>query len=859
MRKQLLYQNILFVKRFFFLIFLYLICFSALLKAQTLKSDKSIRGNKISSESNLNSLRVDARGEPFAEDILNNVWEWPDAYPRPASTLDTAGFAFNRLGKLPKAGVHPRILFSPEQIPSIRERISNTNVGRALLKNLRLRTSIFDKQSNWESKAYNLLASGDIAKAAELLDSQPKPNGSPGHYQPYFIYELMLKSFDCLIFDNQTEGKKVASAFANYAQMVKPRLEEHLKNTPFPEDVWRAGDKGIMAEQFVAYGYDFAYNFMTPAQRDVMRSLIAKYTFGRITLGMKIPPHFRNWNWIMVGQQLTLNLMAIDGEKGYDKRVYNKCVEVLKDFIDFGISEKGSSREAVGYTGFGFYWGCGAMIGAARRGDNLLIHSHYKAMKYWYIHSLQPYEHRWVSHGDGGDGGPTVDQLAMMKYFYPKDSLIDYLWQNKLFENGPVILQQKINLIVPLIGATDPFKDASGKYVDYKYGKILNLPVTFYDPARGALNTRSEWDKNATCFQMECRIDGEGGSHEHADKGTFTLSALGSAWSLDGFRAVETKYHNGILINGKGQGYFTPSGKWLKTIDTPDATFGVCDTKYSYDWFWPKPFVAYTQPDDPILKSDRYKSFIPEVLKFKQLYGNEQFEKDPSENIRKYWEPFQKGSPRMWDEDPWPVRIKYNPVEKAFRTAGLVRGEHPYILIVDDIQKNNEENLYDWIMMLEKDVKAISMNGNTIILGKDSSQLQKNDFGSVTESRKLKKGDPLLMIKVLECEEPGLVNYTSQPPIRIETFEKAETNQGRGRSYGLDQRLVISSRSVSPNFKILLIPYRNGDKEPEVNFIDGKASIKWNNQLDEINFKGSSGISTFTIKRNGKQILSTEN
>jgi hypothetical protein len=786
--------------------------------------------------------RVNKNGEPFAEDILNDVWKWkPYSYIPTDTEPDMTGFFVDGLGKLPKPYVHPRILFSAEQIPAIRERINTTQTGKLLMQNLHSRTAIFDKATNWERMALDKLIDNKWEEAKQIMDSNAaKPNGVAGHYQTYFEYEMMLLTFECLIFDKKDESKKMANAFYNYCKIIKPQLLEKLKNPINQDDVWRNQTSKIISS-FVTYMYDFSYNDLTKPQQDYIRDMISVYSFGKLTLGMRMPAHFRNWNWINVSQQLCLNVLAIQGEKGYDARVYRQCTKSMKAFMDYGLSSKGSAKEAVGYTSFGFYWATAALVGMARQGDNYITHPHFKAMKNWYLASLEPFERKYTSHGDGGDGGPSVEKLALMKYFYPKDKVIDYLWQNRVVENGEKTLLEKMNIIVPLIFATDPDKDSTGNQVNYNYGATLKQPITFFDSTRGSLNTRSKFGKNEALFEMECRIDGVGGSHEHADRGNFTFSSLGRNWTTDGFRGYESKYHNIILINGKGQGYFPTPGKWLQTIDTPEATFGVCDSKYAYDYRWPKPFEAYVLPTDSILLTERFKNFKPAVEKFRRLYGNKVFDKDPTPSVKAYYEDYQYGNPKMWDEDLCPLRIGYNPVQKSFRTAGLVRGKNPYILVVDDIQKDNAQNLYEWDMMIPWDLAAISVVNDEVILGKDEGTTGDIFSRFKNNTRPFKKGEPLLLVKVLSRTMPDTLEFESNPSIRVETLEKVNTLQGRDRTFGLDKRLVIPSLSISPDFKVLLYPFNSGETMPK---------IKWNEKHDILTIENGTDKDEFIFRVN---------
>lgn len=58
-----------------------------------------------------------------------------------------------------------------------------------------------------------------------------------------------------------------------------------------------------------------------------------------------------------------------------------------------------------------------------------------------------------------------------------------------------------------------------------------------------------------------------------------------------------------------------------------------------------------------------------------------------------------------WDSNWGPtMRHANNPVEKAFRTAGIVRGERPYALIVNDIRKDDTARVYDWQMQLPEGI-----------------------------------------------------------------------------------------------------------------------------------------------------------
>jgi hypothetical protein len=78
-------------------------------------------------------------------------------------------------------------------------------------------------------------------------------------------------------------------------------------------------------------------------------------------------------------------------------------------------------------------------------------------------------------------------------------------------------------------------------------------------------------------------------------------------------------------------------------------------------------------------------------------------------------------------------------VQKAFRTAGLVRGPHPYALVIDDIQKDTSSHDYRWNMAVEHDIQIASTQAqgghqlDVLLTGGDPQQ--KDGWGGECSSR----------------------------------------------------------------------------------------------------------------------------
>ena len=805
-------------------------------------------------------------GELSADEILNGAYPFPPSPPMEAHD-DSAGLDRVRLGKTPPPGVHPRILISPEELPDLRRRLRETEMGRTAMATLESRINDILGKPGWGKDLYELLAVGDVAAVDAALDKQ-KGMPSCGHYQPYLM-AMTMEALRALIAEDQVAGKRAAAALTCYSKLVTKALAR-LDDVPLNDDVWRArpdsskpgtwsetnSPRDLVGYHLLGYAYDFTSPFMAEDQRAVVRAAISKATKGKLWMGARLPHHFRDWNWVAIGTESPLMALAIEGEDGYDARVYKLGVEIANDYLTYGISPSGCSTEAVGYTQFGLNWFNPFVVAATRRGEKLLTHSHFRGMLTWYCHALDPQGAKWTSHGDGGDAGPSLSTLSMWRYFFPEDPRADFLWQNLAQASKGKPFDGKPHMIEALLFATDGPNAHAAKPLDYAAGAKLELPLTWFDPVRSSLFTRSAWSGTAAKLEFECRTDSFSASHEHADRGSFTFNALGRDWSKDNFRSVETRHHNAVLIDGLGQGFWPGPGKWLGLKENANALIAACDAKDAYCWMWPKQagtekpgFLRYTFP--------RWKDYADAAEKNAQLFQGLTPERETRPSVVAAWEPYfdKGGGPHLWDEDTWPVRYPHNPVQRAFRTVAFVRGASPYLIVIDDLQKDDRERLYEWLMQTGPNTEAVSISTGDTILCDATAKHDEN--GAVKPA----KGDRQLLVRVLEMNEPKLArDYQSRPSIRLEAFERKDTFSPDGRTFGLDKRLVIPSRSVAPNFKILLFPHRHGELLPLTTWNDDKTrlTVQTKAAKDEFTFiPGPDGRTRVEVTR-GEERLKLE-
>ena len=371
----------------------------------------------------------------------------------------------------------------------------------------------------------------------------------------------------------------------------------------------------------------------------------------------------------------------------------------------------------------------------------------------------------------------------------------------------------------------------------------MGLQAALFDPVRSSLIVRSAWQKDAAMAEFECRTDSVSASHEHADRGSFTFAALGRSWAKDNFRSVETRHHNGILIDGVGEGYWSGPGRWLGLRQQGSVTVAACDMKPAYDWWWPKEILTEDPAAFGRFNFARWESYRPEAASFREVYGGEPMARDERPSVAAHWQGFAQGDPRMWDEDTWPMHLPHNPVRRAFRAVAFHGGEHPYLLVADDIQKDDQERLYEWLMQTGMDTEVASMEGNDIVLCDATAKRGEN--GQAHPAR----GERELLVRVLNMSDPARAHdYQSRPSFRLETFERKDTLapemiQGAlagARSFGLDKRLVIASRSVAPDFRILLYPLRAGEPLP---------ATTWEADKTRLTIEAGSQRDVFVLKK----------
>ena len=847
------------------ILFLSLICISGLISAQnaifkSFGNDELAAGDPRLSETSTRKANV--------EEVLNGTLKWSNPY-KEVLKYNTDGFDFSRLGITPAKGIHPRIFTSPAEFAETRKRLEITQVGKQITEVANRSIKEMREGKGKFGKVYAQLLQGEIN-----AENTKK-------YSTDFVNLLTVQAYLAQLFGDKALFDESARVAANFIRSYDNYLDG-LETIP--------GEEHEIKQALFWFGYlprlyDFTAAGLKNEDKEVYRNMVAKNLKANYLHGMDLPPHWQRWNHIAMSLSFPLTLFSVENEIPLDKRLLDRSREMAENYFSYQFSPEGMSTEGMNYTIGQAESYNGFLAAMVRRGDkNFFTHPHFRKFVDWAVYSMsvQP-DGLWFTSGDTGTRTQLPWTIMLVyKYFFPRDAKVDYVYANTLPKSIKIVPN-----IIAYVYATDPDKTKEA----YNGIPPVELPLTYSVPSRGAFIARNNWGKQAVKFGMEGRQDTYFISHDHSDRGSFTLSGGGREWVVDGFRSTQTQYHSAITIDGRGQGYFATPASWLDYADNQDATFGLIDYKYCFDWMWLKSPVADIMLGKEV--SPRWKEgvYVETAKNLMRYYPGEKPERDPLRKVAEMYSGNLQTNPLYWGEDSWPMRLKNLPVEYAFRTGGLVKGKHSYAFIIDDLKKDNQERLYEWNLPMPMDVELVSikqlaeveMQTSSLNLGfnKISGLRKAGDYDIILGDKRMKrdnrsvdntgggewnsgrylpsKGDPQLLVRVLDKTVAPRPNLEPNPRLEVlENIKTEDMHQFYLRTMGPVKRLVIPSRGNAANFKVLLFPYLQGEEQPVTEWNNDRTqlSVSWSDQKDEFSFKtGADKRTQVKLVRDGNVIF----
>jgi hypothetical protein len=568
-----------------------------------------------------------------------------------------------------------------------------------------------------------------------------------------------------------------------------------------------------------------AYGWMDAGQRSAVRQTIAKASAGMTFIGCAGVPALpaNTSNWIPMHMRLLFLLCAIEGEEGYDAAAYRRCVAGYERYLEVALFPSGEMYEGMGK---GFLMAEHLAV-LARRGVDLLGLSALRAQTGGYfLHALDPWGGHFTFYDSlGGRGNSTpMHDLLVMKNAFPADPALDFVYRNTVGEDyawfkDAVRFGHPFHLADGLIKAVFALPYDEALTWDQAHDRATaGKPLTYFSDSTCNLITRSTWQPDAV--QLHVLTRAVSGGHQYADRGHVSLHALGRYWSIyKPLRQVEEHYqaYNRSVLMIDGQGAGMSPGRCVAMSDAADATFIAMDLTTTFAWT--------TGGNNRFPKGGQR---VPFSGNFFRLNRSPLPWMDMPWSDLPNWQTGIKGS-ELW--------LPHHPVQRAFRSAGLVRGPHPYALIVDDIQQDDQSHDYSWLMQLEEDLVRQDASGEDLVLGEKG----------VAEA-----AGRHLLVRILEAK-----GADARQPIAFAPYELPNPPQ---KPWAM-LRLEITARSVAPDFKVLLVPYRSGQALPATtwNATRTQVTVRWPDQNDVITFtRGADGRTRISATREGRSLLALD-
>ncbi len=729
---------------------------------------------------------------------------------------------------VPEPGVHPRVILSPEDLPAWRKHVVQTYRGK----------EFFSKRFK-SPRVIDVLASLDPdLSEQELVQSFPDTGPGANH-------DLLYATLDVIYHQDKETAEKVCRAVANFARVVLARSKHEPAWGKIEQDIGDIkGNTGIRAGlgelwcrggADFALAYDFLYNDMSPQQRQICRQALSVATKDLICWGMNFPRGRGISNWYGYHGELGPMLLAIEGEEGYHPQQWHAFQQMIRDWAEVHIYQEGGSNED-GYTiNTSLREGQFTLIAMARRGENHFARPNIRNYFKWLVLSLVPGETSGETVGySSSRAAPYESAPVLARWAMPGDKWVNYyLWRYK----GKDYQLQNRWQYAPWSTLLCMNYDDS-EQLPLEMGK-LGLPITHVFPLQGLFITRSDWSDQAVYLNILARQDAWYDRHENVDRGRFVFAANGRRWAIDRpwGTSQRSEDHSLVHIDGKAQveaklpgargkapnaqlihyGDYDASGKRLPTGSSkqPGAySYAVLDLANAYNWMWAH---SWEKPAEGWEAETR--RFDQIGWKWKRPGQPERLHGSDNPTVPRY---------NFMGCNLW--RKPYNPVQKAFRIACLVRGRHPYAMIVDDIKKDDKSHKYHWYMQLPLDVEKKSLSGNDLILGE--TEEEQHSGRAVRGSRRL------------------LVRFISPSGVQLNTQQYPLGKDKRTGQPIMANRIVAAIDSDEPKFKVMLLPYLEGEALPQTHLLGETLEVKWQDQVDTVTFHSPSGEpSNITLKQ----------
>ena len=354
--------------------------------------------------------------------------------------------------QVPAPGVHPRIAFTPDDLPEIRQRLKETRCGQVAWNNMLCWTEMmkgrYDDQADyarndvWKGSFGGLhgpvplfrlgvprakgVAYNRHPTAAEIY--RGLIDGTANEFPPFYWNVFSLEAFRCLVKDDEPGAKDLACAVVTAMKLdqAKRTAEMQSKNQSDPPDHPVGGFQ-------LAFAYDFIYAWLTPDQRAAIHDELAESTWHHDNYGTFNEATASRSNWATFSYWL-FEVLAIEGEPGFNDLKVCGMYRGWRNLFTYGWFQSGATYEGEAKNQLGMD---GVIPFAMRRDmygfENLCGHPYLRAYLTRFLpHSVIPTLDGFVKYDllGGAHSRPMPPDALGAKFMFPDDKVVDWVYRS---------------------------------------------------------------------------------------------------------------------------------------------------------------------------------------------------------------------------------------------------------------------------------------------------------------------------------------------------------------------------------------------------------------------------------------------
>ena len=413
---------------------------------------------------------------------------------------------------------HPYMLFSEEDIPSLRKK-TDSGVSKKAFSRMRSTADVY------------------LSKSGVLTPSLHPAIGR--YFQSRFAY-LSLTG--------------VITGDGKYSDKATSMAVEAIESGNM--DMYYKFNNALSVGDFAhayALAYDLLYDRFTEEQRAALRRTMEElgewiYTNSPIINTWGSPePRRQAWNWNVIAHG-ALGLVALS--LGDHEDWLALAIERLLGYCRYAVDSTGAAMEGLHYVGFAlntltpFDLAVNRLVGVELMDSFPAMQS----LPYWSMHMTIPTGGGQAAIGQGNEIGNASATYYIINRYKQADALHGWLNTYNLLGDGEFSPEYEGNgWSIPAIIL---FEDQSltPELPDGNQPLVRSF-------AKGIVTARDGWEKDSSMATFTCGY-GYAGCWNHPDDTSFTFYANGESFVIDlGANKKASAEHNVILVDGEGMDY----------------------------------------------------------------------------------------------------------------------------------------------------------------------------------------------------------------------------------------------------------------------------------------------------------------